>query len=218
MGLMDRDYMHDRQRQRPFSPPPERSPWGTLGALLVFVAALFFLYKAADWIKQGAAPAANAHATTSAVSKNPPSGPSFTPPRPALPPPQHAPDATAGTSTVSKCVVNGATSYSDGPCPGGALSSQITTHANHNLMAAVRPQAVRRTEATEAPVTPHPAVVVQHEAVPAAMAHQAECEYLDAQIRRFDAMARQPQSGQMQDWISEQRKQARDRQFRIRCQ
>lgn len=215
MGLMDRDYMHDRQRQRPFSPPPEPSHWATLGMVLVFVATLFFLYKAADRIKQGAAPAANARATTSAVSKNLPSGPSFTPPLPALAPPPRMPDATAGTSTVSKCVVNGATSYSDGPCPGGALSSQITTHANHNLMAAVRAPAVRR---TEAPAIEHPVVVTQNDAAPAALAHQAECQQLDAQIQRWDAMARQPQSGQMQDWISEQRKQARDRQFRIRCQ
>jgi len=46
---------------------------------------------------------------------------------------------------------------------------------------------------------------------------QAECKALDAQITQYDAMARQPQSGQMQDWISAQRKKARDRQFQIRC-
>lgn len=46
---------------------------------------------------------------------------------------------------------------------------------------------------------------------------QTECKALDAQIQHYDSMARQPQSGQMQDWISAQRKKARDRQFRIRC-
>ncbi|MDB5779350.1 MAG: hypothetical protein JWP93_1715 [Polaromonas sp.] len=50
MGLMDRDYMHDKSRRsRPFSPPPERFRWGTLGMVLVFLALLLFLYKAADW-------------------------------------------------------------------------------------------------------------------------------------------------------------------------
>ncbi|MDO8776825.1 MAG: hypothetical protein Q7K57_50570 [Burkholderiaceae bacterium] len=46
---------------------------------------------------------------------------------------------------------------------------------------------------------------------------QAECKALDVQIQQYDAMARQPQSGQMQDWISAQRKSARDRQFQIKC-
>lgn len=46
---------------------------------------------------------------------------------------------------------------------------------------------------------------------------QAECKALDAQVQQYDAMARQPQSGQMQDWISAQRKKARDRQFQIKC-
>lgn len=46
---------------------------------------------------------------------------------------------------------------------------------------------------------------------------QAECKSLDAQIAGHDAMARQPQSGQMQDWIAAHRKKARDRQFALRC-
>lgn len=46
---------------------------------------------------------------------------------------------------------------------------------------------------------------------------QAECKALDEQIRQYGAMARQPQTGQMQDWISAHRKTARDRQFQLRC-
>lgn len=45
----------------------------------------------------------------------------------------------------------------------------------------------------------------------------AECKSLDAQITQFDSMARQPQSGQMQDWITGEKKKARDRQFSIHC-
>ena len=45
----------------------------------------------------------------------------------------------------------------------------------------------------------------------------SECKALAAQITQYDAQARQPQSGQMQDWISAQKKNARDRQFRIKC-
>lgn len=43
------------------------------------------------------------------------------------------------------------------------------------------------------------------------------CKSLDARIAQLDAMARQPQSGQMQDWIRGERKTARDRQFGLRC-
>ena len=44
-----------------------------------------------------------------------------------------------------------------------------------------------------------------------------ECKALKANVAHYDAMARQPQSGQMQDWISAQRRTARDRQFKLRC-
>lgn len=47
--------------------------------------------------------------------------------------------------------------------------------------------------------------------------HISECKVLDEQVTQFDAMARQPQSGQMQDWITAQKKKARDRQFQIHC-
>lgn len=50
-----------------------------------------------------------------------------------------------------------------------------------------------------------------------AVSHMAQCKALDAQITHYDAMARQPQSGQIQDWITAQKKKARDQQFRIKC-
>lgn len=44
-----------------------------------------------------------------------------------------------------------------------------------------------------------------------------ECAALDARIRDLDALARRPQSGPSQDRITAERKDARDRQFRIKC-
>lgn len=52
---------------------------------------------------------------------------------------------------------------------------------------------------------------------PSPLNKNSECKALDAQISQFDAMARQPQSGQTQDWITGEKKKARDRQFRIGC-
>jgi len=50
-----------------------------------------------------------------------------------------------------------------------------------------------------------------------AAARKAECAALEAQISNYESMARQPQSAQTQDWISEQQRKARDRQFSIKC-
>jgi hypothetical protein len=44
-----------------------------------------------------------------------------------------------------------------------------------------------------------------------------ECQSLAASIAQYDAMARQPQPGQMQDWITARKREARDRQFKLRC-
>lgn len=44
-----------------------------------------------------------------------------------------------------------------------------------------------------------------------------ECKALAAHVTSLDAMARQPQSGQTQDWITGEKRKARDRQFQLRC-
>lgn len=61
---------------------------------------------------------------------------------------------------------------------------------------------------------------VRQQATPPELAQpnlKAQCDALDAEIRHWDAMARAPQSAQMQDWITGRRKIARDTQFRLRC-
>ena len=44
-----------------------------------------------------------------------------------------------------------------------------------------------------------------------------ECKALDERVRYLDALARQPQSASTQDWITGERKAARDKQFQLRC-
>lgn len=217
MGLIDRDYMHDRRRQRPFSPPPKRFNFGTLGMALVFVAALFFLYKVADWKlnHRSAQPVNQPHSASPVQAAALPRPASFQPWLPTQPAPKALPNAAAGIAKLTKCVANGGgTTYGDAACPRESASSQLTMRANHNLMAAVRPEASRPTEVPAGQAI----VVAQTPSVDHAAAKKAECRALDMQIARWDAMARQPQSAQAQDWISDQRKQARDRQFRMRCQ
>lgn len=50
-----------------------------------------------------------------------------------------------------------------------------------------------------------------------AQSQLGECKALEAAIAQYEAMARQPQTGQMQDWIADMKKKARDRQFNIHC-
>ncbi len=51
----------------------------------------------------------------------------------------------------------------------------------------------------------------------AASEKDAECKGLNAQVLVLDAYARQPLSGAEQDRVSREKKDVRDRQFRLRC-
>ena len=156
------------------------------------------------------------------VGKQAPAPPNQTVQRPIEPsaqpyppfPHRHTPDSTAGTRVVTKCVVNGKTSYGDSSCAQGAITTQVNTRADHNLMAAVRPPVVSPTIETVSQST----VVAQNSPPSDTAAKNTECQLLNAEIENMDAMSRRPQGPQMLDWIRDQRKKARDRQFRIPCQ
>ncbi|WP_177218914.1 hypothetical protein [Polaromonas sp. OV174] len=211
---MDRDYMHEERRQRPFSPPPDR--FSTLSKVLIFVAILFLLYQVADWKLKSPVPA------LAAKQQSYPQSPSELPaavrraapasPHQAAPSYDYPQTSESSTRTVTKCVVNGKTSYGDGACAQGAVASRVTTRNDHNLMAAVRPSANTDSETT------FEQTVVVTQSGPALNSTKLICANLDEQIKRLDAMARQPQGAQRQDWISAEKKKLRDQQFRIPCQ
>ena len=220
MGLMDRDYTKREDRQRPFSSPPGRSGASTLAMVLIFIAILFALYKIADWkLQQRAAQPAGQPAAAKAERAERAEKADIKPvePAPRPQPPQNTDDAGAATQRVTKCVANGKTSYGDGPCAHGATVSQIVTRGDHNLMAGVRPQSVMSAAPAEERPTPRSTVAQNSPAVDIAAFKKAECQFLDARIAELDALSRQPQSPQMHDWIRDERKKARDRQFRLSC-
>lgn len=213
MGVMDRDYMKDQGRQRPFSPPPGRSGTRTLLIVLTFIAALFALYKIADWkLNQRAAEIATRQAAAAKPIQRQIERPSHQ--FPQQPTHRNAPGAPAGTRIVTKCVVNGNTSYGDSSCAQGAITTQVTTRADHNLMVAVRPAPATQTVETNYQ-TP---AVAQNNPPSDAAAKKAQCQLFDEEIKRLDSMSRQPQSAHSMDWIRERRKTIRDEQFRIPCQ
>jgi hypothetical protein len=49
------------------------------------------------------------------------------------------------------------------------------------------------------------------------VARQAECNGLRDSIANLDAQARLPQSGQMQDWLKQRRRELSDQRYRMQC-
>jgi hypothetical protein len=228
MGLMDRDYMHEKRPRQTFTTVPEKSATNTLFMVLVFVAALFLLYKLADWqlskrasnLAAQAAPSIPLTPRQPGLGQNASTMPLTREPRSALPHYPEAPEATEASETttgnriVTKCTVNGKTSYGDGPCASGATPAQVTTRTDQNILQPVRLSAHIEPEAA---FSPAPAVIAQNAEPSNYAAKKIDCESLDARIQYLDSLGRQPQSGQTMDWIKDERKKARDRQFRIPC-
>ncbi len=205
---MDTDFMKRGNADRPFGPAQEQPLLRWIATLLVLLALVYTGYRVWESPSDRASPPKTKQDTSAA-------GQPLPPPQTSAPPQSATPAAQApGTHIVSKCVVNGKTLYSDGACPQGTASTQIVTKSDHNLMAGLTPAQMAAADRVQ-PVAPSMSTLAQPgNAVPD---KASECVFINSEIKRLDAMARQPQSGQMQDWITAERKKLRDRQFRIRC-
>jgi hypothetical protein len=215
MGLIDRDDMIEKSRQRAFIPPPERQGVGILKIALLLVLVSYALFHLTQWALDQRAPAPRHWALKPQPASELKGAAPQAPASPALAAQQKAQEPRNGTRTIMKCVVKGKISYNDYGCPTGAVAAPVIPKPNQNLVAAAR--LVRQSPAIQAPEKPgsSSSVVAQAGSVPAARA--AECRSIDAQVANLDAMARQPQSGQMQDWIRAERKRLRDLQFQSPC-
>lgn len=215
MGLMDRDYMKDTGRNRTFRPPPERAITRWIGKLVIFVCLVYLGFKLAHWLDHRAKPLpAKALITATPAAETAPQPPTAAPTIPQTPPYPPMRNIPAVPGTVTKCVINGKTSYGDDTCAAGAVTSKVVIKANQNLLAADTVPPVTQVT-TQAPASTE---ITQANPGPDYAAMKAECAWLESRIQYLDDLARQPQSARMQDWIRDERKTARDRQFRIRCQ
>jgi hypothetical protein len=240
MGIQDRDYMRERgRREKPFA-PPKQGP-SLLTMMLSWVAIALLVYRGYQWLDlrnlRHAKPVPTTAAPTTMQSPERPAPPRSEPPTAApaqaiaatrvaresaalpvaAPAPQEVnagqPPATGGTIYLCKSYA-GASFWSQAPCgQHGALIDSIVPVPQGLPFE----QQVRLAEQRRQPV----AVTVTHTQVqvnsePAPLPN-AECKALDARVEQLDAMARQPQSGQMQDWIRGEREAARSRQFALRC-
>jgi hypothetical protein len=125
-----------------------------------------------------------------------------------------APVTRSDYRTVTKCMVNGQVIFTDRDCPTGSKSSSVTVNTAN--VGTVAPQAV---EPATTPRRKQSVVsnISSEGAVGNPSTRNAECGYLDEQIKLIDALARQPQSGQSQDALSSQRKRFRSRQYELHC-
>lgn len=205
---MDPDFTKRDKADRPFSPAPERPLMHWIATVLVMLALVYAGYRVWE-SSNDLPPPPKTRQATSVISQPPP------PPQASAQPQSAAPAQQApGTHIVSKCTVNGKTLYSDNACPQGTAGTQVVTKPDHNLMAGLTPAQMAAADRVQ-PVAPSISAFAPTEGSPSSNA--SECKALDEHIKYLDAMARQPHSGQMQDWIKDQRKKDRDRQFALRC-
>ena len=231
MGLSDRDYMHERHREvlnarpresRPFTPPKETSALVMVGWWITIA---FILFKAYDWWHQDRQQA-RAQPRTPVVARAAPTPVAELPrvprahPAPAAmradnPAPQQMPYRSG---TVYLCRnPDRSTFWAQAPCSsqGAVLERMAQVPEDLPFDAQVRIAEERRRA-----LTPPPAVQVSETSAATpfpAVDRKAVCDPLDDRVRELDAMARQPQTASMQDWIRSERKSVRDAQFRMRC-
>ncbi len=232
MGLMDRDYMRERRPEDLRFRPPRHRPLPAWMITLIFCAAFGGLYRAVDLYldhrsaREEARRRARAAAAVAAIRAEPPpirrpNSDYFpgAPDRPATGPVAPVTSHPATVQTFSKCVdTRGRTAYSDGPCSAGQRASRVEVRNDVNV-ADAEPVSVAPRHSAYAGAQAGGATSPTWNPQPYAYAYdpRATCAALDQTIAGYDAQARQPQSAQMQDWISARRKEAREQQFRLKC-
>lgn len=236
MGLDDRDYMRERhrrtfarmtmERERPFTPPADSPPF--LLKLLTWVAIGFVAYKAWGlWEANKAArryvapsvqvsllpPASNAGPVQGLPAPPAPRVTSTAPAAPHMEAPRAAP-RTGGTIYLCRAYGGGSFWASDHCNRHNALIDRMVS-VPEGISFEQQVQIAeerRRALAADSPVQ-----VTVSTPSPQAASNKALCESLDNRVTTLDAMARQPQSGSMQDWIRSERQKTRDEQFRLHC-
>ncbi|MBK6005591.1 hypothetical protein JJB11_05755 [Ramlibacter ginsenosidimutans] len=236
VGLDDRDYMRERNRRtfdrlvkirdRPFTPPPSSPSF--LSMALTWICVAFVLFKAYGWWEQqkGQRTSTRSHATQNGepppelaqhreVHKAPAVAPrenfsSYDAPRPA----EAARPLTGGTIYLCRGYSGGSFWASDHCNQHKPLIERIASVPAGLPFEQQVALAEQQHQAMAAPATGVTTTVVS---APAGLPDPALCTSLDARVNQLDAMARQPQSGSMQDWNRQERQKARDEQFRLHC-
>jgi hypothetical protein len=219
MGLADRDYMRERREKREDFQAwdsPEKSASTTLWCILATLAMAYGGYKAWNWWAASHLPRAAVAAPAASSGRSPATLPKLTGDwdgnRPLIPATSRA-TAAPGT-VVIKCVANGAISYvaSEADCAAQAKAIIVRIDPKQNLS-----DGLPNAEQIIRQPSPHAQIDVAPAGLDPNIQRQALCQAYEQEIKSIDTRARQPLSGQEQDWLAAKRKKARDEQFRLRC-
>lgn len=247
MGLQDRDYMHEpNRRDSPFTPPPSSAPSG-LSIILILAISAFALFKGYEWMLERQARSQPIQQVSPApLVVRPPvvtDTPSAATPtrqwvkcivngqtlysdtdcpgrtemaRSAAPEEtRQTAQLSAGVTTLFHCkAYNGGSFWARSHCnqhkalvyrmvnvPGSLPFDQQVKMAEGIRRAATSTSQGKRSVSNLA-ATP---------------SKKDACKRLEDWISDLDSKARQPQTAKYQDQLREQRKQARDEQFSLRC-
>lgn len=140
------------------------------------------------------------------------------PPAPGQPEPiAEAPARVANRGTVYHCKsANGRTFWAQAHCSEHSAAVDRITSVPPDLSFDQQVEIAERRRQALMDGIPSPAPAVTQVSTSESI-ERSECKRLDARVEELDALARQPQSASMQDWIRDQRKSARDRQFALHC-
>lgn len=126
------------------------------------------------------------------------------------------PDAIAQPGKVTKCIVNGKILYSNEACPKGAKVQAVQLHDTAGVVSPPKEELADLTARRIASERVYSQRSQQQVSV-LESSKKAECDELGKYIEWLDGMARQPQSGQMQDWIKERKAATQSRQYVLHC-
>lgn len=218
MGLPDREDVRERPISMFANPRSDAdSAWrAMLWVVLACVVVLFLLYKSFLWWEVRPKTAVGSPATEVITRPGMGSAEATHAGRAdAANPPSASQPLDNNTHTVTKCVVSGKVIFTDGECPSGSHKSSVTVNT-----AKVGTVAPRMPAYAAAAPPEHQLVEVQ---TPSAgttnhlPTRNAECTYLDEQIKQIDALARQALSAPSQDRLRQERQRVRSRQFELHC-
>jgi hypothetical protein len=194
--------------------PYEREPSERLTLLAAFVAAVAIVAGGLYIVLQKAVPISALPAAMQASKPEQSALPASNPTAPAA-----ASKPTVSTEefdkgpTVYRCLVNGAATYSDAPCPGGKL---VDARPASSGFTPQRPQPTARV-AQATSTAPMSTASVALTSASEKTKREARCAWIEAEIERIDALARQGQSAASQDWLRETRRKLVDEKYTLKC-
>jgi len=224
--------MRERRRDRsPFTPPTaQRGGWPALAVFLSVAAGLYLGY---DWLI--AQKAAGGPLPQTEGDKTPPGwqrcvvnghtvfSPTICPSlgtgsaqseRRTAPVPRSTPLETSGSITLYHCkTYSGGTFWANSHCNQHRALVDRMVEVPARLAFAQQVEMAERNRRAAAALLP---AAPQSVAMPT-VSQRGACDALAQQIQHWDAMARQRQSAQTQDWIRAERHKTRDRQWALRC-